>query len=181
MSNPYETLGVDEGASEEEIKRAYRKKAMEHHPDRGGDATAMVALNAAYEELTKQPPSIDDSATLSLARAFDEMLADDAPAGDAVRIIERAVVKAISRYEFEVKKLESYLVKLDKRAGRVVASEGVDNLWAKAVAERHKRYQLGLARAQREVAVAKRVLEMLAQYQGSGEPEPGFTAWDQRF
>jgi DnaJ-domain-containing protein 1 len=41
-SNPnnkkyYEILEVDQNASEDEIKRSFRKKAMQHHPDRGGD------------------------------------------------------------------------------------------------------------------------------------------------
>ena len=35
--NPYETLDVKTSASESEIKKAFRKKAAEYHPDKGGN------------------------------------------------------------------------------------------------------------------------------------------------
>jgi len=48
-STAFATLGLPLAASLDEIKNAYRRKAVVHHPDRGGDHASMVKLNAAYE------------------------------------------------------------------------------------------------------------------------------------
>jgi len=53
MNDPYKVLGVEPGSSPEDIKKAYIKLAMEHHPDRNpDDKTAedkCKEINAAYE------------------------------------------------------------------------------------------------------------------------------------
>ena len=48
----YNILGVAKGASAEEIKVAFRKKAHQHHPDKGGDAEKFKELNEAYQVLS---------------------------------------------------------------------------------------------------------------------------------
>lgn len=52
MANAYETLGVPKGASDEEIKRAYRQLASKNHPDKGGDTARFQEIQVAYETLT---------------------------------------------------------------------------------------------------------------------------------
>jgi molecular chaperone DnaJ len=50
----YADLGVDKNASEADIKKAYRKAAMNHHPDRGGDEKEFKKVNEAYETLSNK-------------------------------------------------------------------------------------------------------------------------------
>ena len=48
----YEVLGVSKGASDDEIKKAFRRQAVQHHPDKeGGDETKFKELNEAYDVL----------------------------------------------------------------------------------------------------------------------------------
>lgn len=61
MRNPYEVLGIKEGASEEEIKRAYRELVKKYHPDQYRDnplsklaEEKLSEINEAYEYLMKK-------------------------------------------------------------------------------------------------------------------------------
>lgn len=49
--NHYTTLGVAKNATTDEIKKAYRKLASQHHPDKGGDKARFQEIQAAYDVL----------------------------------------------------------------------------------------------------------------------------------
>lgn len=49
----YRVLGVEPGATTEEVRAAYREKARNLHPDRGGDGEAFSRVNEAYERLKR--------------------------------------------------------------------------------------------------------------------------------
>jgi curved DNA-binding protein len=51
--NPYEVLGISQGASEADAKKAYKKLASKHHPDKGGDTAKFQEVKEAYERITE--------------------------------------------------------------------------------------------------------------------------------
>lgn len=54
MSDPYETLGVQRNATQDEIKKAYRKLASANHPDKGGDTKKFQDIQSAYAILSDE-------------------------------------------------------------------------------------------------------------------------------
>jgi len=65
-ADPYELLGVGPQATAAELASARRRVAQQVHPDHGGDAAAMQAVNAAYEEAVRRlsdPPVLVDPPT----------------------------------------------------------------------------------------------------------------------
>jgi DnaJ-class molecular chaperone len=52
MTDHYQTLGVSKQATADEIKKAYRKMASQHHPDKGGDTAKFQEIEEAYRTLS---------------------------------------------------------------------------------------------------------------------------------
>lgn len=70
--NPYEVLGLKPGASQNEIKSAYRKLIKQYHPDKYIDnplkdlaEQKMIEINKAYDILTKNNGSYKNSSSYS--------------------------------------------------------------------------------------------------------------------
>lgn len=51
---PWKVLGVSFGASDEEVRVAFKRLALIHHPDKGGNQDAFVEIRQAFEELTER-------------------------------------------------------------------------------------------------------------------------------
>lgn len=52
MTDHYQILGVAKTATADEIKKAYRKLASQHHPDKGGDTKKFQEIQTAYDTLS---------------------------------------------------------------------------------------------------------------------------------
>jgi len=50
----YSILGLQKNATDQDIRKAYKKMSMKYHPDRGGDEEKFKLVNEAYQTLGDQ-------------------------------------------------------------------------------------------------------------------------------
>ena len=98
MATLYETLGVDEHANEEEIKRAYRKAAMRCHPDR--NAGNEDAARAKFLEIKEAYAILSDPAQREV---YDRIYADEMRRWEEQRRQEEAEREAREAKEREAR------------------------------------------------------------------------------
>lgn len=77
--NAFETLGLPESATPDEVKARWRELASEHHPDKGGDGETFDEYRKAYEKAlveASQPKPCDacfGSGKKSVQRGFNQI------------------------------------------------------------------------------------------------------------
>jgi Protein of unknown function (DUF3631)/DnaJ domain len=104
----YRVLGVTKDATAEDIRRAYRRLAKEHHPDRGGDAGQFGQIRDAYAVLSDEARReaydetyVDGAALLDEVNAIlIEYVVFPSPDAAVAATLYAAATHAVSRLEF---------------------------------------------------------------------------------
>lgn len=189
MTDPYQTLGVARDATADEITKAYRRLAREHHPDRNpGDDQAAARfreVREAFELLTdpERRRRFDETGDASDRRRADGPAGVMTVLGPCLlgvlrtlqstgRGAEREDVvghmrKALAEAERMVRQPRPQLLKekalYEAAAGRLEVDEGEDNLLAAAARSQLARVEAELARVDAEAARIRRAVEYLAR------------------
>jgi len=176
--NPYKTLGIDETATKEQIKNAFRVLSKKYHPDNkeSGDSKVFVEIKKAFEILSdkKQRDTYDlygiasidfDKEAKDLAFAIFYEVADKVPEGHPLDSeLKRFVIEGlIPPYEKKMKELEELKTKLQRRLLRIIKKPEDDFITEASfnVLERYtKDYKVALLHRD----LHKRALELLTEY-----------------
>lgn len=155
--NLYETLGVDPKASTENIRRAYRKRAMKHHPDRKhGDVKKFQALQLAYDVLSDperrekydRVGDVDENLDSPAQRARRELcgllvqatesiaINDDPKISSPLEAVTLYLADEVTKLQASLKKGSKIIASLRVAAERLQRKDGGNNLAAAALLAR---------------------------------------------
>jgi curved DNA-binding protein CbpA len=183
MIDLYQLLGIKRGATRDEVRKAYRRKAKSSHPDSGGSVEQFGALATAHEVLsderrrekydatgeieTSKPNNLDVSAIEVIAQKLGLVIhaEHDVTSLDVDALIEQAIREDITARKSSIADQERAI----KRVGRLRArakrkTEGGDNMLLR-VLDWHERSSKDLIKKNEDsVASMERALEILEGY-----------------
>lgn len=183
--NHYEQLGVDEKATADQIKKAYRAKAREKHPDKGGSDEDFAPVAKAYEVLSdperrllydttggdRRPP-IEIEVQNALLAVINQALSQ--PDGTPIIEIAKRTIQAVqAESPGQIKKLKARKAKLEARRGKI-SSAGKVNLVHLVIDGELKGIEGNLAQLEHQALVSSACLKELENYTEEAEivPEP---------
>lgn len=186
----YDTLEIKKNATQDEIRKAYRRHAVNAHPDKGGNAEDMAELNRAYTCLKDpaarltydqtgqepQPDTVDKDAhellILQLTDALKldvqaELASDNNNTKQSIAILDHVRFKInteLSRVKQERKKLKDVVARVKPRRDRIKVKQGV-NLWHNLIDQELQSAEAVLAKMASVIKVHKRALDILKHYE----------------
>jgi curved DNA-binding protein CbpA len=190
----YDTLGIAPDASADEIKKAYRKKAMETHPDReGGDAAAFQAVEQAHQVLSDPARRLTydqtghtgaaDSRRAELLRALAGMFVQVIQATptlshvNIIREMKAGLEAAIEQTAGQIAAHESAIAKFEKAIKRLQFRGDGENVLARPLHVAIAGERAAIAAAKQRQQDGRDMITLLADYDFETDPLPTEKTW----
>lgn len=189
--NPYETLGIPPSASLAQIKSAYRRRAMDTHPDRGNDGAEFALVARAYAVLSDpemrrrydETGSIDDEAVHSvhqrmvsaLAAIFEGVMKGVAQAGvpiaqvDWIEQMRINVEQSLAKNRGALEAQRRALVDTKVLMQRITRKTDGQNLFADVLRSRLREIEPALRETDLTVRALERLSDELKHYKSEVE------------
>jgi curved DNA-binding protein CbpA len=193
--NLYEQLDVPIDATPAEIKAAHRRKAREHHPDRGGDPSRFQAIQLAYDTLkdeqkrrrydetgetsgASRPDPVFQKLAVLFNNLIDHMLAEGAPVEttDMRAQALTAVKKKLDEVQDQKDQLDRMAANaksLAKRFKRKRRAKGPD-MMTSALEAKSRAIADAIRQAEEALDIWRRAEEILSGYEYTFDPRPAF-------
>lgn len=184
----YDTLGVPRDASPDQIKRAYRRKAAKAHPDKGGSAEDMAALNRAKDCLNDpalrlgydqtgndgRGPAIEEQAQVALMALFESLL--NLSQGQILRAATTAAQSQLSQAKQARTSMEIARRNLMAKRAQVWRAATGPDAFALVLDKHINAIDVGLTTNDGQQQVMRRLLELLKEYAEQPAPSSPFGA-----
>jgi len=172
--NPYKTLGVEKTATQDEIKRAYRRKAKQHHPDAGGEGfeeigKAYALLTDAEARARYDETGETDAAPAALSilvAMFRAVIERDCGEENVVHTVREALLSARIGLADKIREQEFELLRLGKFTGRVTAQSG-PNLFESILEQKKDTVRRQIAHLKAELRRGDEAIELLSGFSDS--------------
>jgi curved DNA-binding protein CbpA len=175
----YEVLGIKRTAGYEEVKKAYRLKVLEAHPDTGGDAEAFREIQAAYDVLSDlvQRQAYDETGELAGEKKALQNIVVQAVA-EAVQIhSDPSEALEVARQALEAQVVSNTSRAVDARCGasrfklaadNIVAGKSEENPISDELRRRAAASEMAADSFDAQAGVFKEALAELARYRYKG-------------
>jgi curved DNA-binding protein CbpA len=195
--SPYAILGVSQRARLETIKAAWRRFAMRHHPDRGGDAAKLHQGKRAYTLLadaearkrydatgewpedTSQHQNPDADIWGAAAELLmGAVMQDLDPREDVLSAARRHVDEMIRKNEAEVLKLDAAITRAPKFTERITRKGEGENMLRRVLEGRCAELARAVWTTRKKIELQRRLLKFLDEYAWRTDARPQvFTFW----
>ena len=172
----YETLGISENASDDEISQAFKQRAMHLHPDRaGGDPTAFKAIEKAhrvlkdpnsrkhYDETGEDKKPKKQEGESILAGLFSQMIDQNVKEGDLIQQAKDAVEQKLIQIAQKEIEVNTDKKKFEQMLNRVGVTEN-PNLYENIIEQRIQGCEHGLELLLESKTAVQEAMKLLENY-----------------